>query len=258
MPIEYLETAFLFVASGFTQFINVIAGLGGGMLLYAAMASVLNYAVLVPIHGTVQLGGAIGRFYLFRQYVQYDVLFIFSLTYIPSAILGTIVWLSLVGLEDFQPAIKMVIAVCVIIFVAFGRYVKVQKRGTVRLMLAGGAVCGFVAMVFGPVGPIMAPFFLALQYDKHRFIGTWSGAALLTGLLKIPMFYLIWDRLSFNYVILVLVLAIGSLGGAFLGKMVLGKINEHFFRRLLYFFLTVIAVKLFFWDGVRPLVLNSV
>ena len=58
----------LTVLSFFTATFGVVAGLGGGVLLLAVMATIFPPATLIPLHGTVLLGTNVGRGYLGRLF----------------------------------------------------------------------------------------------------------------------------------------------------------------------------------------------
>ena len=68
------EFAFLFIATVLTMTLTVVTGMGGGVLLFAAMAMVIDYALLIPLFGSVQSGGATARMWLFRKHVHWNVL----------------------------------------------------------------------------------------------------------------------------------------------------------------------------------------
>lgn len=63
LPPELGGIALLVViaASGATSMITAIFGLGGGLILLAVLATILPPAVLIPVHGLVQLGSNAGR-----------------------------------------------------------------------------------------------------------------------------------------------------------------------------------------------------
>ncbi|MEX2450055.1 MAG: sulfite exporter TauE/SafE family protein [Rhodospirillales bacterium] len=251
MAVGTLGAAFLFFAAMLTTVINVVAGLGGGMVLFAAMAAVIEYAVMIPMYGLTQLSGASTRMILFRRHIQIRVLGLFLVAFVPFYVLGLIVWRQLIEMPDVQPFLKIGIAVYLIVFLLCARFLKVKPAGQPKLMLISGALIGFTSNILGAVGPLMAPFFIALNLNKNEFVGTWSTAAVLVSLSKLPLFYFIWDKLSFGHFVLLVILVIGSSIGAFVGKHLLGKISEDLFRKLLHAFLALIACKLLLWDGVR-------
>jgi uncharacterized membrane protein YfcA len=182
---------------------------------------------------------------------------LFLLAYIPCAALGVFVWIQLISLAEWQPYIKMVLAVYIVVFVFFGRSLRVPPSGAKRLMLSGGALAGFGSMTVGAVAPVMAPFFIALRLDKKEFSGTWAVASFIASASKLPLLYLVWDRLEVSHGGLIFVLFAGSFIGAYIGKFFFDRTSEVFFRRAAFAFLFLIACKLFVWDGAHALMTGN-
>jgi uncharacterized membrane protein YfcA len=248
------EIAFLFLAAVFTMALTVVAGIGGGVMLFAAMALIIDYVLLIPLFGAVQSGGASARVWLFYKHIRWNILGLFMLAYVPCAVLGTYIWIQLISLSEWQPFIKMALAVYIVIFVFFGHLFRVAPTDHKRLMISGGVVAGLGTMTVGAVAPITAPFFIALKLGKNEFSGTWGVASFIVSASKIPLLYFIWDQLYASHVGLIFLLFVGSFVGAYLGKIVFDRTSELFFRRALQVFLVIAACKLFVWDGAKPLV----
>ena len=96
--------------------ISVVAGFGGGLLIFAVLAAVLDFAYVIPIYGAVMFCANSTRVFLFWRDIDYAALKAFFMTFVPNALLSTIAWYYLVETEAAQPYIKMVIAVCLVLF----------------------------------------------------------------------------------------------------------------------------------------------
>lgn len=256
MVLGVAQIAFLFVAAVVTMAITVVAGIGGGVLLFAAMAIIIDYALLIPLFGAVQSGGTSARVWIFRHHIQWDKLGLFLLAYVPCAILGTFVWIQLISLAEWQPYIKIILAVYIVLFVVFGHKIRVSPSGTKRLMLSSGMLAGFGSMTVGAVASLMAPFFMALNLNKNEFSGTWAVASFIASASKVPLMFFVWNQISPSHGALVFLLFVGSFIGAYLGKIIFDRTSELFFRRAFFAFLLVAACKLFIWDGAKPLVFD--
>ncbi|MGA0394425.1 MAG: TSUP family transporter [Rhodospirillales bacterium] len=242
------------MAAILTMGLTVVVGIGGGVFLFAAMAMVIDYALLIPLFGTVQSGGASARIWLFYRHIQWRFLGLFLLSFIPGAFIGTVIWLQLISLTEWQPIIKMILAVYIILFILFSHTIRITPSNAKRSMLASGALAGIGSMTVGAVAPVMAPFFIALKLNKNEFSGTWAVASFIASASKIPLFILIWDRVEISHGGLIFLLFAGTFIGAYLGKMLFDRTSEQFFRRAMYAFLIIAACKLFVWDGAKPLI----
>jgi len=179
---------------------------------------------------------------------------LFLLSFIPGAFIGTVIWLQLISLTEWQPIIKMILAVYIILFILFSHTIRITPSNAKRSMLASGALAGIGSMTVGAVAPVMAPFFIALKLNKNEFSGTWAVASFIASASKIPLFILIWDRVEISHGGLIFLLFAGTFIGAYLGKMLFDRTSEQFFRRAMYAFLIIAACKLFVWDGAKPLI----
>ena len=54
-----------------TSALTAALGLGGGVALLAAMATVLPPVALIPVHGVIQLGSNVGRAVIQRSHVAW-------------------------------------------------------------------------------------------------------------------------------------------------------------------------------------------
>ena len=70
-----------------------IAGAGGGTVLLAAMLQFMNPAEAIPVHGVIQFTSNITRTWLLRKFVNWNIIFKFSLL-LPTGIF--------IGLKIFQ------------------------------------------------------------------------------------------------------------------------------------------------------------
>ncbi len=229
--------------------VSVVAGFGGGILIFAALAAVLDFAYVIPMHGAVTLIANMARVWLFWKDVDRAALKAFLITFMPSAVLSTVAWYFLIETEAAQPYIKMSIAVCLILFVAMPDF-RIKSTNRFKIMAMAGLACGLPVMLFN-VGPLLVPFLIALNLKKNAFIGTFAFIGMVITASKVPLFLFIWDRLSLEIGVLVAVMALGVVLGTYGGKLITGRVSESLFKTLVNVILVTISLKLLIWDGVR-------
>ena len=78
LEITMSENIILTVLSFFTALMTSIAGAGGGTVLLAAMLQFMNPADAIPVHGVIQLSSNMTRTWLLRKYVNWKIIFKFS------------------------------------------------------------------------------------------------------------------------------------------------------------------------------------
>jgi 2-octaprenyl-6-methoxyphenol hydroxylase len=64
-----VPAGFLVLLAAFTSALTAIAGIGGGVVMLGAMASLLPAPAIIPVHAVVQLGSNVGRAFLLRRAV---------------------------------------------------------------------------------------------------------------------------------------------------------------------------------------------
>jgi uncharacterized membrane protein YfcA len=252
MELGLFQLAFLFAASVGTSFINAVAAVGGGMTLFAIMVSVLDYALVIPIHGIIQLWSSSSRVWFFRQHVNFRMVGIFLITYVPSCALGMYFWTLIIEYKGVQPYLKMMLGAYLVLVLGNWSF-NIQTTDRKVLMLWAGAWSGILSLTAGSPAAVQAPLFIKANFYKEEFVGTWALSGIVIQMSKLPLFYFIWQAITMEHFWLVVLMAVGVVLGAYLGKMTIGRISESVFRKIMKFILLILASKLILWDGFRAI-----
>lgn len=220
------------------SFIATAAGIGGGVLVVATMATVLPPTILIPLHGIVQLGSNIGRIVLMYKDVMRSVIPPFAL----GTILGTVIGAhSIVVLESW--VLEAVLGLFVIYAAWFPGF-KASRTSTKKFAGAGLA-SGFATMFIGGSGPLVAPFVAAATPNRHEVVATHAALMALQHLIKIIAFGYLGFAFAPYIPFLIGLLSFGF-AGTYAGKLVLNKLPERFFRIALKLVLTALAGRLLY------------
>jgi uncharacterized protein len=167
----------------------------------------------------------------------------------PSTALGVVLGALLLGQMD-DLLVRRLIGVLVLLLCAlqFWRSFNAQAGSSwvqhpVAAMVAGG-LAGFTTLIANAAGPIMTLYLLAMRLPKNEFVGTTAWFFLVVNLFKLPFMIGLglvgWDSLWLDAALLGFALA-----GVFLGRFVLGKLEQQSFNTL--------ALGLAFLGGLRLL-----
>ena len=112
MPIfENIElTLLLIFSAGATSFITAAAGIGGGVMLLAILATTLPPIALIPVHGLVQLGSNGNRAWMTRAHIDWSMVKFFGIGALFGAISASFVVIQLP---------LYLIQLCVALFILF-------------------------------------------------------------------------------------------------------------------------------------------
>ncbi|MEX2450681.1 MAG: sulfite exporter TauE/SafE family protein [Rhodospirillales bacterium] len=251
MGLGVTTIGFLFAGAAVTAVISAIVGFGGGLSLFALLALVLDFALLIPVYGAVQFSSAVSRVWFFRKDIVFPLFWWFLVAFLPCYGISVFLWLYLIEAKEAQPYLKMAIGLYLILYVGIER-LKIQGGNPKGLAIWAGVISGLLSNIVA-VGAIQAPFFAALKLRKEEFIALLAVASAVVNGLKIPLFLFILDRIEVDTAVLIGLLALASFLGAGIGRRIVGVISEVRFRQIFYAALVLIAAKLFFWDGVRVL-----
>lgn len=233
--IEVWVALVLIAVSFVTSAITAAFGLGGGAALIAVMSLVMPPAIVVPVHGAVQLGSNGGRAWLRRAHIQWSFVKWFVLGSAIGAFAGGQV-VAAIPERVFLASIG-----CFILITLWAKLPPVRTRTPLTTIIAG-AFSSAVGMLVGISGPLVITFLRNLQ-DRHQIVGT--HAVLMTSQNTFKLLTFMFLGFAFNqYVILILAMVATGYAGTHFGSMLLDRMPERLFRVIFRIILTVIAIDL--------------
>ena len=219
-------------------------GLGGGVMLLAVMAMVFPPAVLIPLHGVVQLGSNLGRAVVTFRHVIREIVPAFVVGALLGAAIGANMVISLP-----TAWLQLVLALFVVYAMWGPRFsVGTPSKGT---FFGVGLVAAFATMFVGTIGPLLAPFVAAASSDRQQVVATQAGLMTMLHGFKIAAFGLLGFAFAPYAGLLVGMLAAGFLG-TLAGSRLLLRLPEKAFRTAFRILLTLLAVRLG-WSAISKL-----
>lgn len=218
-----------------TSLITATFSLGGGTLMVAALALAFPPAVVVPVHGCVQLGSNAGRALVQRSHIQWHLIGWISL----GAVFGTLAggqFATLLPQQWFEIAIGG--------FVLFTAWLP-QPRivGRSRLVqVVGGALISALSMVVGATGPLIATFIKGLA-DRRQLVATHAMLMTIQNVFKVATFTALGFAFG-AYLPLIVAMVLSGFAGTAIGSRLLVRVPEHMFRIGFKLVLTLVALDL--------------
>ena len=221
-------------------------GLGGGSLVLATLALFLPPAVLIPLHGTVQLGSNFGRAALLRSDILTEIL--------PAFLIGTLLGAAI----GVQFVIALPIGLLQGVLAAFILYStwapKFRARAPGKRTFFGlGAIGAFATMFVGATGPLVAPFAAAACDRRQQVVATHAALMTIQHGLKVISFGVVGFAFGPYLPLLAGLLGCGF-AGTYTGRRLLHRLPERAFRLGRKAILTAIALRLLYgaasaWPG---------
>ena len=239
LELSLSENIIITVLSFFTALMTSIAGAGGGTVLLAAMLQFMNPAEAIPVHGAIQLTSNLTRAWLLRKFVNWEIIFKFSLL-LPFGIF--------LGLKIFQNIdsdnIKILIGIFILLALGLQnlRIIKNIKIST-NIYLLIGFFTGILNILVGVIAPLLAVFVKQSISEKKSIVGTLGYFGLIGNLIKIIGFSFI--GFSFlAYIDTLLMVIPATLIGSRIGQFLLNKISNRIFTIMFQIILIGLAIRL--------------
>lgn len=237
-PLNLVSFSSLCITSFFASLIATSIGLGGGLLVLATMTLVLPPAVLIPIHGLVQIGSNGFRAWLLRKKILFYI--------VPAFILGSLMGAVLGGFLHFgiQTWVLQLILGVFVLYATWSPGFKSSRPGPLRFLCAG-LFSGLVTMFVGATGPLVAPFVKAACDEKQQVVSTHAMLMTFQHGFKVLAFGVLGFSFGSYIPLLVGLIGFGMLG-TLVGRMVLKKLPENIFRTIFQIVITSLAIRLLY------------
>ncbi len=230
-------TLALLAASFGTSFVTAAFGIGGGALLIAILASVLPPAVLIPIHGVVQVGSNLGRAAIMLRHVEWSI--------VPAFVGGSLIGVALGGsIVVSIPAQAVQVGVGLfIIWSVFTRPPAIFRKWSALT----GAFSSFLTMFFGATGPFIASYVKTLMLGREAHVATHSALMTIQHVLKTIAFGFLGFAFG-PWLPFVVAMIVFGFAGTVVGRQLLTRTTDGRFFWILNAILLALAARLI-WTG---------
>jgi uncharacterized protein len=231
--IIFLGSAFL--ASG----ISTIVGFGSALILISVSSLIFGVKWSIAMTTFLYAFNTGTKTILFRKHIDWHTTFLVTITALPGVFVG-----AYFLLKSDAGIINWCLAVIVLIYLVVDL---IKRKNAFKLnklvLLAAGAVYGFLSGSVGTGSIIKVMVFKHLNLEKRQFVATMATTALPLNICKIVVFTT-GALINQTDIPLILGLLIASLLGTFLGKHILNKLPELIFYYLVRIVLFTIAIRI--------------
>ena len=235
-----LELVAIFLVALLAGGVASVSGFGIGSLLTPLLALHLDLQLAVAAVSIPHVLGTAVRFVLVRKDLRKDIFINFGIWSAIGGLCGAL----LHNLAN-NPVLIAVFA-CLLIFTGitgtFGLSEKMRFPPKVSWLvgIASGAFGGLV----GNQGGIRSAALLGFDLSKKEFVATATGIGLIVDGARMPVYFTTCFADLMQLWLPITVASVGVLIGTWLGKAVLGKIPEVFFKRLVSAIILVLGITM--------------
>ncbi|MBB43628.1 MAG: hypothetical protein CMM44_07685 [Rhodospirillaceae bacterium] len=228
----------LAVTTTATAMLGLITGTAGGLALLAVMANFFPPTLLVPIHTCVQLGVGSSRAIIMWRHIIKQTLIPFFLGATIGAIAGAQIYIALpTGI------LQGIIAVMIIVLVWSPRFTLIGTI-TSRFCIVGFAAT-FIGMFVSATGTMVASFVAGAAHTRQNHASTMAGLMAVSHITKLLAFGALGVAFSAYLPLIIAMIGCGVLGN-YIGKYLLNKIPEQWFRLTFKLLMTALAIRLIY------------
>lgn len=225
----------LIIVAFFTSTLTGIVGLGGGLLLIAAMPGLLPLAAVVPVHGGVQLASNVSRALLDLRAVAWRLVVPFVVGAALGAALGSQIVVRLPA-RYLLPLLGLF--VLVVTWAPSRRRIRLPGNYAVL-----GGVATFVSLFVGAAGPVCSPFLLREGLSRDGIVATQAAWMTVLHSMKLLVFGLLGFAFG-PYLFLMTGMVVAAVLGSWAGKRLRGRVPEQRFRTVFRILLTLLALRM--------------
>ncbi|MGL4636291.1 MAG: sulfite exporter TauE/SafE family protein [Beijerinckiaceae bacterium] len=219
-----------------TSALTAAFGIGGGVAMLGALAGSVPPAMVVAVHGIVQLGSNTGRAILQRTHVLWRPTLIFSVGSLVGALAGAALF---VNLPERLLLILLGVFILIMTWIPKPRIPGLASTG----MLIGGFIATFLTMFVGATGPFVQALFLPMDLEKRVLVASHAMCMTIQHGLKVVAFGFLGFAFQDWLPLMIAMIASGFLGTWF-GTRLLDKIPQGVFEKTLKVLLTLVALDL--------------
>jgi hypothetical protein len=243
---EPVDIIFL-VIGFFSEVVGTMAGFGSSTIYLPLASYFVDFKTALVLVAIFHLFGNISRITFFRHGLDKRVLLVFGLPSFLFSLLGA----TLVG-DLSQTLLKLLLGIFLIsLSVLFLVKPKLAFPANAKSLVLGGGISGFIVGLIGTGGALRAAFLAGLKLEKEKYIATAAVIALGTDATRIPS-YLANGFLGEQYYYFIPILFGIALGGSFVGRKIVGRIDQAKFKKMVLIAVILASIK-FIVDGITEL-----
>ena len=219
-----------------TSIISGIFGMAGGMILLAALMTVLPVVTAIAVQGVIQLVANGSRAIFSRQYIDWRIL--------GTILLGLVAAATVLFIVRYTPDF---VTVCIAVgLMPILVWIPKDWLALDASKPLHGFLCGFFGsglnLAVGVAGPTIDIFFIRTQMDRRTVIATKAAAQVLSHGAKIIFYGVMASAVGVGDWTIALIAAPFAIAGTHVGYRILQRLSDDNFRKWTRWVVTAIGL----------------
>lgn len=235
-----LEQGLFLLASYFAAVAATLAGFGSSTLLIPVAFIFMDIKTAVFIVAVFHLFNNLFKIRLFWKQINFQIFVLFGIPSIILAFTGAVL-ISVLPVD----IISKILAAFLIIYAIYS-FLKPKfslKESKITAVL-GGSLSGLLAGLIGLGGAVRGAFLVAFNLAKETYVATSAMIATVIDLTRIPTYIVTKVAQDTSVYILIPFLIVSAYFGVRTGKILLARIDQNTFRRIVAVALLLVGIKI--------------
>jgi len=238
-----LNILFFFLLTLLAEIIGTIGGFGSSVFFVSLGQFFFDFQTVLALTGLLHIFSNSAKLILFRKSIDWKLTLWIGVTSVLLAILGAYLGKSVdVGLP------KLILG---FFLVGFSIWFLANPVFTIQPVLKnallGGSAAGFLAGFIGTGGALRGLVLASFNLEKNLFVGT--SAAIDFGVdLSRTIIYLEYNYLNASMLWYIPLLVAVAFLGSYLGKVILNKVSQDTFKRLILVLVLIIGLLIVYQE----------
>lgn len=225
------------LAALFCEVVGTVGGFGSSVFFVPLAGFFFPQKVVLGLTGVFHVFSNISKLILFWRNINWRVTLLFGIPGVLMVALGA--WFS--TWVHFQ-YMELALGIFLISFSLFFLFIpSVTVSDTPVASVTGGSIAGFLAGMIGTGGAVRGLALTAYNLEKNAFVATSAAVDMGVDATRTAI-YLGHSFLQIGHLWLIPLLLVISWLGSWIGKMILGKIDQLQFRRTVLILILLIGI----------------
>lgn len=236
-----MELILFFLLTLLSEILGTVGGFGSSVFFVSLGQFFYSFQIVLALTGILHVFSNTSKIYLFRKSIDWKLVLSIGISSIIFAIAGAL----LTKIVSFTYA-KLLLGIF-LITLSLIMFIRPKSKidPTLKNSISGGAISGFLAGFIGTGGAIRGVVLAAFNLEKNLFVGT--SAAIDFGVdLSRLIIYLDNGFFDNAYLWSIPALIVGAFLGSYIGQIILNKISQENFKKIILGLILAIGISLVF------------
>ena len=228
---------YFFILAFVAEVIGTISGFGSSILFVPLASMFFDFKAVLAITAVFHVFSNLSKIYLFKTGIQKDIVLKLGIPAVVFVIIGALLT-NIIPQKEIELVMNIVLFL-LSVFLIFNTEEKLEQSN--KNLIVGGVSSGFLAGLVGTGGAIRGLVLAAFSLEKDSFLATSAlidlGVDFSRAIVYISSGYFLKEFLIFiPFLILI------SIAGSYIGKLVLNKMPQKYFRNIVLIVIVSISI----------------